>query len=133
MLFRSYGFDDAIYTAAMLSKIITSSDITIEEMINEFPKTYSTPELNLNVEDHAKFEMIKTFISKMNFADAEINLIDGIRVTKSNSWGLLRASNTSPKFVLRFEGNTPQDMESIKNEFEKNLNQIFPDLSLEYC
>ncbi len=127
-----YGFDDAIYTAAMLSKIITSSDITIEEMINEFPKTYSTPELNLNVEDHAKFEMIETFISEMNFADAEINLIDGIRVTKSNSWGLLRASNTSPKFVLRFEGNTPQDMESIKNEFEKNLNQIFPDLSLEY-
>lgn len=127
-----YGFDDAIYTAAILSKILSEQNITIEEMVARFPKTFSTPELNLDVDDDNKFAMVERFISEMKFKDAEVNLIDGVRINKKNCWGLLRASNTSPKFVLRFEGSTEEDLRTIKEEFELNLNTIFPDLSLDY-
>jgi len=127
-----YGFDDAIYTAAILSKILSEQSITIDEIVDKFPKTFSTPELNLDVDDDDKFEMVEKFISEMKFKDAEVNLIDGVRINKENCWGLLRASNTSPKFVLRFEGRTEEDLKIIKEEFELNLNRIFPNLNLEY-
>ena len=74
----------------------------------------------------------KTFIEKMNFPNADVNLLDGVRVSYENSWGLLRASNTSPKLVLRFEGNSQDDLEDIKEKFETNLKMIFPDLELIY-
>ena len=88
--------------------------------------------MNLDVDDDDKFEMVEKFISEMKFKDAEVNLIDGVRINKENCWGLLRASNTSPKFVLRFEGRTEEDLKIIKEEFELNLNRIFPNLNLEY-
>ena len=101
-------------------------------MVSRFPKTYSTEELNLNVKDEQKFGYVKTFIEKMNFPNADVNLLDGVRVSYENSWGLLRASNTSPKLVLRFEGNSQDDLEDIKEKFETNLKIIFPDLELIY-
>ncbi|GIR11163.1 MAG: hypothetical protein CM15mP22_5830 [Gammaproteobacteria bacterium] len=68
----------------------------------------------------------------MNFPNADVNLLDGVRVSYENSWGLLRASNTSPKLVLRFEGNSQMIWENIKEKFETNLKIIFPDLELIY-
>ena len=78
------------------------------------------------------FSMVEKFIKEMNFKNAEIDLTDGVRVNKASGWGLLRASNTSPKFVLRFEGNSEEELKSIKDEFENNLKQIFPELPIEY-
>ena len=63
--------------------------------------------------------MIETFLREMDFADAKINTIDGVRVTIDGAWGLLRASNTSPKFVLRFEGDTKDSMLSIQESLSK--------------
>tara|TARA_B100002019_G_scaffold293139_1_gene318959 strand:+ start:2131 stop:3492 length:1362 start_codon:yes stop_codon:yes gene_type:complete len=127
-----YGFDDAIFSGAVLSKIIAKSNMSVSKLVDQYPKTYSTPELNLNINDDIKFEMIETFIREMDFADGKINTIDGVRVTINGGWGLLRASNTSPKFVLRFEGDTPENMKKIKEIFERNLQRIFPDLELKY-
>ena len=127
-----YGFDDAIYTAAIITSILSNDKHTLDEMVSKFPKTYSTEELNLNVKDEQKFGYVKTFIEKMNFPNADVNLLDGVRVSYENSWGLLRASNTSPKLVLRFEGNSQDDLEDIKEKFETNLKMIFPDLELIY-
>ena len=76
--------------------------------------------------------MIETFLREMDFADAKINTIDGVRVTIDGAWGLLRASNTSPKFVLRFEGDTEESMLLIQERFEQNLRKVFPDLDLNY-
>ena len=76
--------------------------------------------------------MLKHLLKKMNFPNADVNLLDGVRVSYENSWGLLRASNTSPKLVLRFEGNSQDDLEDIKEKFETNLKIIFPDLELIY-
>ena len=72
------------------------------------------------------------FKKEMNFDDATISEIDGIRVSYENSWGLLRASNTSPKLVLRFEGKNMNEMEFIKSKFEENLKRIFPEINLNY-
>ena len=81
--------------------------------------------------------MLEILIGKININPKRkniisINLLDGVRVSYENSWGLLRASNTSPKLVLRFEGNSQDDLEDIKEKFETNLKIIFPDLELIY-
>ena len=127
-----YGFDDAIFTAAVLSKIIAESKQTASEIISEFPKTFSTPELNLEVEDSNKFQMVEKFINEMSFPESDLNTIDGVRVTIGSAWGLMRASNTSPKLVFRFEAETDEELLQIKNLFEENLSRIFPDLSLNF-
>ena len=127
-----YGFDDAIFSGAMLSKIVAESGKSASDIKDHFPKTFATPELNLNVKDEIKFQMIETFLREMDFSDAKINTIDGIRVTIDGAWGLLRASNTSPKFVLRFEGDTKESMLLIQERFEQNLRKVFPDLDLNY-
>ena len=127
-----YGFDDAIFTAVIITKIISNLDINISELIKKFPSTYSTPELNLNVKDEDKFDMVEKFKVEMEFPNAEINLIDGVRVTIDNSWALIRASNTSSKLVLRFESDTEEGLNQIKSLFEENFLRIFPEIELNY-
>ena len=95
--------------------------------MNTYPKSFSTPELNIDVTDENKFQIIKDFIDQNNL-EGEENTIDGLRVNYVNGWGLIRASNTSPKLVLRFEGNSIEDMHYIQNEFLSELARISPDI-----
>tara|TARA_B100001175_G_scaffold96545_2_gene81786 strand:+ start:3398 stop:4762 length:1365 start_codon:yes stop_codon:yes gene_type:complete len=127
-----YGFDDAIFSAVILTKIISDLDISVSEKMEEIPSTYSTPELNLHVKDEDKFTIVEKFKSKMEFPNADINTIDGIRVSIGDSWALMRASNTSPKLVLRFEGDTEDNLNQIRTLFENNFLRIFPDIKLDY-
>jgi phosphomannomutase/phosphoglucomutase len=92
-----------------------------------YPESFSTPELNIDVTDENKFQIVEKFISENNLQGEEIT-IDGLRVNYKNGWGLIRASNTSPKLVLRFEGNTIEDMNNIQNEFLSELSRISPDI-----
>ena len=127
-----YGFDDAVYTAAILAKVISDTGQPASNVIEQFPKTFATPELNLDVDDVKKFKMVERFKEQMQFPDAEFNTIDGVRVSIGSSWGLMRASNTSPKLVFRFEAETEEDLKRIKNLFESNLKNIFPELNLDF-
>ena len=127
-----YGFDDAIFSAVILTKIISDLDISVSEKMEEIPSTYSTSELNLHVKDEDKFTIVEKFKSKMEFPNADINTIDGIRVSIGDSWALMRASNTSPKLVLRFEGDTEDNLNEIRTLFENNFLRIFPDIKLDY-
>ena len=127
-----YGFDDAIYTAVMLAKVISDTGQTASSVIEKFPKTFTTPELNLDVDDEKKFKMVEKFKEQMKFPDAEFNTIDGVRVSIGSSWGLMRASNTSPKLVFRFEAESKKDLEKITSLFALNLKNIFPDLKLDF-
>ena len=86
-----------------------------------------TPELNIDVTDENKFQIVEKFINEHNLQGKEIT-IDGLRVNYKNGWGLIRASNTSPKLVLRFEGNTIEDMNNIQNEFLSELSRISPNI-----
>lgn len=127
-----YGFDDAIFTAAILAQIIANEGSSATEIIEKFPKTFSTPELNLTVSDETKFQMVEKFKNEMSFPESDLNTIDGVRVTIGSAWGLMRASNTSPKLVFRFEAESDEELLQIKNLFEENLSRIFPDLSLNF-
>ena len=116
-----YGFDDGHYSAFRLLEIMNSLDIPLSSILNQLPKAFSTPELNINVEEEKKFKIIKDFINKAKFEGGSKVTIDGLRVDFDDGWGLIRASNTTPKLVLRFEAKTPSRLKEIKNIF---LNQL---------
>jgi phosphomannomutase/phosphoglucomutase len=124
-----YGFDDGHYTAARVLEIMTHKNSDIDSLINMYPKTASTPELNIKVADDKKFDVVSEFIDKANINGEKIS-IDGIRINMENGWGLLRASNTSPNLVLRFEGDTEEDLIQIKSMFLNEFSRIFPDIDL---
>ena len=123
---RWKGFDDGIYAGARMLEIIASEDT--KDIFSELPNMVSTPELNVPTSDEEKFYLVEEFIKKTDFSNAKIIDIDGIRVEYEKGWGLLRASNTSPVLVLRFEAETADDLNNIKTIFYENLKCIEPDI-----
>ncbi len=116
---RWYGFDDALYTAARLLEIISKTDKTCAEIFSEFPGGISTPEINIHFDEQGQqFDAMETLSKSVDFPGSEINTLDGVRVDYENCWGLVRASNTTPCLVLRFEGSDKEALKSIKNKFK---------------
>jgi phosphomannomutase/phosphoglucomutase len=116
---RWYGFDDAIYTGARLLEIISKTDKTCAEIFAELPDSVSTPEINIHFDEQGQqHDAMKALSNNVDFPGSEINTIDGVRVDYENCWGLVRASNTTPCLVLRFEGNDKEALKSIKNQFK---------------
>ena len=124
-----YGFDDGTYAAVRAVEILAKSNRSIAEIFGDFPESFSTPELNITVTDKSKFEIIDRFMANSNI-DGDKILIDGLRVNFNDGWGLLRASNTTPKLVLRFEGDTEESMNRIQNEFISELSRICPEIDI---
>ncbi len=124
-----YGFDDGPYAAVRAAEILAKSNRSISEIFREFPESFSTPEINITVTDENKFEIIDRFMANTNI-DGDKILIDGLRVNFNDGWGLLRASNTTPKLVLRFEGDTEESMNRIQNEFISELSRICPEIDI---
>lgn len=124
-----YGFDDGHYAGARMVEIISNSSRNISSIIDDFPKSYSTPELNISVTDDTKFQIIKKFTEECEIKGDKIS-IDGLRINFKNGWGLIRASNTSPNLVLRFEGSSENDLNIIKDEFISELSRICPDVDI---
>ena len=121
------GFDDGIYAGARMLEIIANSEQ--DDPFVTVPNMLSTPEINIPAADEEKFQIVKTFIENSNFSDAKIVSIDGIRVEFEKGWGLLRPSNTSPCLVLRFEAETNDDLNKIKEIFYLGLKSIKPNLN----
>ena len=88
---------------------------SLTEMVAEFPRTFSTPELRRECPDEKKFAVVERLKKQLALRSLEINAIDGIRVEFSDGWGLIRASNTQPALVLRFEGATPERLDEIRD------------------
>ena len=124
-----YGFDDGPYSAVRAAEILVKSDDSISDIFSRFPNSFSTPELNINVTDENKFEIVKKFISESRLNGEKIT-IDGLRVNFDDGWGLLRASNTTPKLVLRFEGDSFEAMNRIQDEFISELSRICPEIDI---
>ena len=122
-----YGFDDGHYAGVRIIDLIDRSDSSIEEMISELPKSFSTPELNIYASDDSKFEIVKRFAEECSLDGKKIT-IDGLRIEFSNGWGLLRASNTTPKLVLRFEGSSENDLNTIQENFMNEFKRICPEI-----
>ena len=127
-----YGFDDGHYSGARIIELISKNNCSISSLNEKLPKLFSTPELNISVTDENKFKIIEEF-SKNCLLKGEKITIDGLRINFDNGWGLIRASNTTPKLVLRFEGNSKNDLKSIQKKFLDELTRICPyiDINLE--
>ena len=124
-----HGFDDGPYSGARAIEIISNSDKSISDLIAVLPKSFSTPELNILVADETKFDIVESFTKDCSLKGEKIT-IDGLRINFDNGWGLIRASNTTPKLVLRFEGDSLKDMEEIKSKFISELSRICPDIDI---
>ena len=124
-----YGFDDGHYSGARIIEIISAKNESISSISDKLPKLFSTPELNITVTDETKFKIIEEFSAKCKL-DGEKITIDGLRINFKNGWGLIRASNTTPKLVLRFEGNSQSDLEAIQKDFMNELSRICPDIDI---
>ena len=120
-----YGFDDGHYSGARIVELISKQNCDISSINEKLPKLYSTPELNINVTDDNKFKIIEEFSQNCNLEGEKIT-IDGLRINFKNGWGLIRASNTTPKLVLRFEGNSENDLKMIQSNFINELSRICP-------
>ena len=127
-----YGFDDAIYSALRLIEILSRKKFTSNEIFESYPTNYATPEINLKVTEQKKFKIIDEIKPMFKNKNYKLIDIDGIRLESKNSWGLVRASNTSPNLVLRFEGKTEKDLLEIKNYFKEILSKIDFDLQLDF-
>jgi phosphomannomutase/phosphoglucomutase len=126
-----YGFDDGHYSAFRLIEVLKNSKSPLSAIFDQLPKAYSTPEININVDESKKFKIVEDFVSQSDFGKGEKITIDGLRVNFSDGWGLLRASNTTPKLVLRFEANSPERLNEIQNIFLNQLKKIDETINIE--
>ena len=110
-----FGYDDAIYVAGRLIQMLSKTDKTLSELKSVIPIYHSTPEIRLEAEsDEEKFKIAKLAVEYF-IENHDCSTIDGVRIQYENGWGLVRASNTQPVIVCRFEGDTPEKMNEIKN------------------
>lgn len=128
---RWFGFDDGIYSAARLLEIVGSQTEGLDELLAEFPSSLSTPEILIEVDDEAKFNIMDQLHETASFDDGSITTIDGIRVDYSDGWGLIRASNTSPMLTLRFEADDESAMDRIKGIFREQIQAVNKDLNFD--
>jgi len=124
---RWYGFDDATYTAARLLEILSRSQ-NPSAVLNALPTSFSTPELNVACAEGEPRRVVQELLDRSEFPGAsEIITIDGLRVDYDDGFGLIRASNTTPVLVLRFEGHTQEALHRIENDFMAALRVVKPD------
>ncbi len=119
---RYYGFDDALYAACRLMEIVSRSGKKLSAQLADVPKTVTTPEIRVDCEDNLKFGVVKQVTDHFKKLYEVID-VDGARINFSNGWGLVRASNTQPVLVLRFEATTSQLLDAYRSEVEAVVHQ----------
>jgi phosphomannomutase/phosphoglucomutase len=116
---RYFGFDDGIYAALRVMEIVASEGRTVVDLLADLPEPFATPELRVPCPDHVKFDVVAQVKRHFEGQAARIIDIDGVRfVYPDSSWGLVRASNTGPMLVLRFEAPTAERLEQIRSATE---------------
>ncbi|MGA0588520.1 phosphomannomutase/phosphoglucomutase [Dyella sp. KRB-257] len=131
---RWYGFDDGIYAAARLLEILAGDldDRTPEQIFASCPKGVSTPELKIELAEGENRRFMQAFREKASFPDATLVTIDGVRADWADGWGLVRASNTTPVLVLRFDADNPAGLKRIQQVFREQLFALNPELKLPF-
>lgn len=125
---RWYGFDDALYSAGRLLEIVSLSNLSVHEQFSAIPNSINTPEIKIPIAENKKFSFMQRFSDEAVFPEANIIRIDGLRVEFSMGWGLLRASNTTPCLVARFEAEDKHSLLQIQSLFKAQLKEIDEDL-----
>jgi phosphomannomutase/phosphoglucomutase len=112
-----YGFDDAMYGAARLLRIVADTGMSVRQMMADVPRFVSTPEIRVDCPDDVKFGVVAN--ARKHFAESHNVIdVDGVRVLFGDGWGLIRASNTQPVLVMRFEARTQEHLDMIRSEME---------------
>ncbi|WP_207390787.1 phosphomannomutase/phosphoglucomutase [Phytopseudomonas dryadis] len=127
---RWFGFDDGIYAAARLLEILSQDKRSAEQVFAAFPSDIATPEINIKVTEQNKFGIIERLQREGQWGEGNITTLDGVRVDYPKGWGLVRASNTTPVLVLRFEAESQQELERIQAVFRSQLHIVAPDINL---
>ena len=131
---RWYGFDDGIYAAARLMEILASDaeGRTPQQVFDSLPKGASTPELKIDMPAGESYRFIEMFREKSSFEDARVTTIDGVRADWPDGWGLVRASNTTPVLVLRFDADNAEALARVQAVFRAQLLALNPALKLPF-
>jgi len=129
---RWLGFDDGIYSAARLLEILGQEQSDADTLFDTFPDDVSTPEINIEVTEKNKFDIVSRLQQQADFAGAEMITIDGVRANFQHGWGLVRASNTTPVLVLRFGADDEQALQQIQGQFKKELLAVAPELQVPF-
>ncbi|MBY6204614.1 phosphomannomutase/phosphoglucomutase [Halomonas denitrificans] len=129
---RWYGFDDGLYSAARLLEILAADTRAPGQIFAELPTAVSTPELKVEMKEGEAHAFVEGFAGKAEFAGATISTIDGVRADFADGFGLVRASNTTPVLVLRFEGETKEALARIQGEFRDAMLALNPALKLPF-
>jgi phosphomannomutase / phosphoglucomutase len=114
---RYYGFDDALYAACRLMEIVAESGQPLSAQLTGLPATVTTPEIRVDCPDETKFEVVRRVKERFERTHPIVD-VDGVRVLFPEGWGLVRASNTQPVLVLRFEASTPRLLEEYRKQTE---------------
>ena len=120
---RYYGFDDAIYATLRMLEIVSHSDVPLHEMRADVPETFATPEIRVPCDDAEKFALVQRVVDHYR-PTHELVDIDGARIQFPGGWALVRASNTQPVLVLRFEADSEARLQAIRAEVESVLERL---------
>ncbi|NIM90531.1 MAG: phosphomannomutase [Candidatus Aminicenantes bacterium] len=120
---RYFGFDDAIYSSARLIEFLSRREEKLSQLLSKLPHTYHTPEIRIYASDEVKFKIVEEVKKELALSHPIID-IDGVRAIFPKGWGLVRASNTQEVLVLRYEGDTKEDLEAIKSEISQVVEKV---------
>ena len=120
---RYFGYDDATYAACRLLEIIADTGKTVSELLADIPKTFNTPEIRVDCPDNVKFSVVDK-LTEIFRNEYDVIEIDGARIVFEDGWGLVRASNTQPALVLRFEALSETRMTEIRRLVESTLETV---------
>jgi phosphomannomutase/phosphoglucomutase len=129
---RWFGFDDGLYSAARLLEILSNDTRNSSDIFAALPDSMNTPELNVPMAEGQPRVFMEKLLKGAHFEHARVATVDGLRVEFDDGWGLVRASNTMPCLVLRFEADDELAMSRIQDEFRSVMLQVDPDLSLPF-
>ncbi len=131
---RYFGYDDAVYAACRLLELLSRTNRSLSGLLSDFPQTCSTPEIRIDCADAIKFDVVEAFRERLLSCEKcnglrELIDIDGVRAIFEDGWGLVRASNTQPALVLRFEASSPQGVDRIRGFIEEELNKALKEVT----
>ncbi|MEX2333864.1 MAG: phosphomannomutase/phosphoglucomutase [Pseudohongiella sp.] len=121
---RWFGYDDGFYVAARFLELLAAGQLSADDMLNSLPQSVVTPELRIDVDEALKFDLMERIARQADFPQARISRLDGIRADFKDGWGLIRASNTTPALLLRFEASSRQSLQLIVDAFRQLLQQV---------
>jgi phosphomannomutase / phosphoglucomutase len=124
---RYYGYDDAVYAACRLAEIVAKSGAPLSRQLDDIPKLVSTPELRVDCPDEIKFKVVAKVADRIR-RHRQVVDVDGVRVPFEHGWGLVRASNTQPVLVMRFEATEKDLLEKYQREVEEAVEQAKKDV-----